>query len=130
VGSPVPLDTVTTGARGRHRILPCGDFELHTQNWPSSGEGICITWNEAQLGHLTELNWFAAYSIEGNPTPIALVGHPTGGGAFGDDDMPANIDPIADYGTFGFYVDGYLPCPEGPVPVEEHSWGRVKAEFR
>lgn len=89
----------------------CGDFELHTSDWPSSGAGSCVTWFEAQTGHLTEFHWFAAYSIYGNPTELALSPHPTGGGNFGDDDVPSNIDAIADYGTFGFYMDGDLPCP-------------------
>jgi hypothetical protein len=89
----------------------CGDFELPNSGWPGSVEGNCVTWNEAQTDHVTEIYWFAAYSIYGNSTQLALRGHPSGGGSFGDDDVPANLDPIADYGTFGFYTDGYLPCP-------------------
>lgn len=108
----------------------CGGFELHTQDWPGSGEGSCVTWEEAQTGHLTEIAWFAAYSLEGNPSQLALQDHPTGGGNFADDAVPSNIDPIADYGAFGFYVDGILPCPDVPVPAEERSWGGVKAGFR
>ncbi|MCA9726940.1 MAG: hypothetical protein R3E12_09300 [Candidatus Eisenbacteria bacterium] len=108
----------------------CGDFELHENNWPGSNQGVCITWSEAQTGHLTEICWFAAYSVYGDASELALRGHPQGGGLFADDAVPSNIDPIADYGRLGFFQDGYLPCPNPPTPVEPSSWGRTKAVFR
>lgn len=95
----------------------CGDFELPNGGWPGSNQGTAVTWNEAQTGHLTQIYWFAAYEAYGNPATLALMGHPSGGGNFGDDAVPSNVDPIAGYGSFGFNVDGVLPCPF-PPPTE------------
>ncbi len=87
----------------------CGDFELHTGGWPAPNEGIAITWGEAQTDHVLEVAWFATYTY-GDPTTLGLRGHPSGGGNFADDDVPSNIDAIADYGILGFNTDGDLPC--------------------
>ncbi|MCA9727468.1 MAG: hypothetical protein KC729_07280, partial [Candidatus Eisenbacteria bacterium] len=89
----------------------CGDFELSESGWPASDSGTAVTWGEAQTNHLTQFYWIAAYSYLGNPAQVVLRGHPQGGGNFADDDIPSNLDVIADYGAFGFYMDGELPCP-------------------
>jgi hypothetical protein len=103
----------------------CGDFELHTQDWPSSDDGLCIVWFEAQTDPLVELCWFAAHSVDGSATLVSLIGHPNGGGHFADDDIPANLDEIAGYGTFGFYMDGSVPCgddePVGACCLQDGS---------
>lgn len=91
---------------------PCGDFELSTSDWPDSGEGTAITWNEAQTDHLVEVYWFVGYNYYDVQTEFRLATYPVGGpGLFADDSIPANLDPIAGYGILGFNVDGFLPCP-------------------
>jgi hypothetical protein len=42
------------------------------------------------------------------------VAEKVGDNNFGDDMIPANTDPIADYGSLGFGCAGYTPCPAGP----------------
>ncbi|MCC7141841.1 MAG: hypothetical protein IT349_07025, partial [Candidatus Eisenbacteria bacterium] len=98
--------------------IGCGDFQLSTSGWPGSYEGTCITWFQAHTGHLKEVCWFSAYSLSGGPAEISLGPHPTGGGNFADDAVPAHIDPIAGYGSFGFYQDGFAPCPPPPITIE------------
>lgn len=89
----------------------CGDFELPTTSWPASGEGTAVTWDTAETGQLTEIYWFGAYNYYGTPQTFALTAHPEQGAFFADDDVPSNIDPIADLGIFGFSTDGYVSCP-------------------
>lgn len=118
-GSP-RLAGVTFGVTYDVNLLeagPCGDFELPTGDWPSSGEGTAVTWSTAQTDLLVEVYWFAAYDYYGTGGSINLGPHPTQGGNFADDDVPSNIDPIAGYGIFGFSEPGFTPCPDaGPRP--------------
>lgn len=95
----------------------CGDFELPGGDWPGPGSTTAITWNEAQLGHLTEIYWFAAFRFDETPAELSLIVGGCGGG-MADDAVPAGIDPVADYGTFGFGTDGYLPCPVAPPTLD------------
>jgi hypothetical protein len=107
----------------------CSEFEIHTNDWPLPGSGIGMTWFSPQREHLVELQWFSAYVLsDAAATTFALSEHPTQGGSFGSDD-PGPVDEIADYGELGFGTDGYLPCPDGPVPAIESSWGNVKRAF-
>lgn len=89
----------------------CGDFELHTSDWPQSGSGTAVTWDVAQTDHLVEVYWFAAYSEIDYPELLRLTPHPTGGGFFADDSVPSRLDVIAGYGKFGFFTTGTAPCP-------------------
>jgi len=94
----------------------CGDFEVTTSNWPASGEGTGMTFNEAQTTLLVELYWFAGYAYGTDAQHLALIPHPTQGGTFADDSVPAIVDDVLDFGMLGFYQDGYLPCPAAPEP--------------
>jgi len=89
----------------------CGDFELNDANWPAPGSGSSVTYNTVQQGLLTPVYWFAAYSYYGNPTLFQLGPNPSQGGTFGDDTVPAILDPIAGYGAMGFDMPGVLDCP-------------------
>ncbi|MCC7141484.1 MAG: hypothetical protein IT349_05215, partial [Candidatus Eisenbacteria bacterium] len=93
----------------------CADFEITTSQWPNSGEGTAITWNTAKTSAVTEAYWFAGYNYYApDPTTFALRSHPTQGGNFADDSVPALLDPIADYGRLGFDQEGYVPCSVPP----------------
>ena len=90
----------------------CGDFELANADWPNSGSGTAVTWFSAQTEQLVPVYWAAAYSYEGSGA-LHLGLHPTQGGDFGDDSVPSQLDPIAGFGSFGFGIDGTVPCPSG-----------------
>jgi hypothetical protein len=92
----------------------CGDFELSDLAWPGSGTGTAVTWAAAQLGHYTEIYWFAGFAYEATygPGSFELIAHPSQGGLFADDDTPSATDPIDDYGILGFFQSGYSPCPQ------------------
>lgn len=108
----------------------CAQWDLHTEDWPLPGSGTAMTWFSPQRHHLVELQWFSAYVLsDAAATTFALSEHPTQGGSFGSD-YPGPVDEIADYGELGFGTDGYLPCPDGPVPADEGSWGSLKGIFR
>jgi hypothetical protein len=95
---------------------PCGDFELPDGTWPAAGSGNAVTWGAAQTTQLIDIYWFAAYDYYGVPDSFCLIPNPTQGLDFADDDIPANLDPIAGVGCFGFFQDGVLPCPTPDVP--------------
>jgi hypothetical protein len=98
----------------------CGDFEIPDGDWPADGSGTAVTWGAAQTDPLVPVYWFAAYSYGyANPFVLTLAGHPTQGGNFADDDIPANLDPIEGYGVFGFDTDGSVPCPPDQPPQTE-----------
>lgn len=94
----------------------CGNFELPTSGWPASGEGTAVTWASAQTTLLTEIYWFAAYVYSTDDTRLDLVPNPSHGAYFADDSIPSQLDPIVAFGSFGFGMDGVLPCPEN-LPV-------------
>ncbi|MCA9759148.1 MAG: hypothetical protein KDA27_25365 [Candidatus Eisenbacteria bacterium] len=104
-GLDYDADDITILAHGS-----CGDFELPTDGWPSSGEGTAVTWASAQTGTFTDVYWMAAYDYYGTPSAIQVVPHPTQGAFFADDDVPSNLDPIAVLGSFGFFIDGSAGC--------------------
>ncbi len=89
----------------------CGDFELPTSDWPSSGSGTALTWNAPRTALLSTAYWFAGYNYYA-PTPalFALKPHPTQGGSFADDSIPSILDPILGYGTLGFDQPGTVIC--------------------
>lgn len=99
--------------------------------WPADGTGIAIIWGEPLTSQINEVCWFACYSYAGNVTEIA--NHPSQGWpAFGDDSVPAVIDPVERLGKLGFGRDGFNPCggsmvtgacctPEGRCIVQTRS---------
>ncbi len=96
---------------------PCADFQLAMNGWPADSTGTSILWNTAQTGLMTEVYWFAGYNYYGNPATFALIPHPEQGGYFVDDSKPGVMDPIADYGSLGFGMAGYVPsCTGGLQP--------------
>lgn len=89
----------------------CADFELGDSNWPASGSGTALTFNVPMTSTLFAVYWFAAYNYYAPaPTTFSLSPHPTQGGDFADDSVPALLDPIAGYGVMGFDTDGSVPC--------------------
>lgn len=90
---------------------PCADFELKDTAWPGAGSGTALTWSISKNVHLVELYWFACYATDTPSTTLRITAHPTQGGYFADGATPAVLDPVSDYGWFGFGEPGGLPCP-------------------
>lgn len=107
----------------------CGDFELPTSGWPASGEGTSVTWSVARLDHLVDVYWFAAYGDSLYLHEMRLTPHPTQGGYFADDSIPAVLDPVADYGSFGFNMDGDAPCPVASALIGACCFGDTCAQL-
>ncbi|MCA9727168.1 MAG: hypothetical protein KC729_05745, partial [Candidatus Eisenbacteria bacterium] len=90
----------------------CGDFELPDPSWPVPLSGTAVTWSFRRTEQLVPVYWFAAYSYNyAVPYSLTLRIHPTQGGNFADDSVPAVLDPIEGFGAFGFNDAGALPCP-------------------
>lgn len=88
----------------------CADFELPNSEWPASGEGTALVWNQARTSSTTEVYWFAGYVIEDQATVFELIPHPIQGAEFADDSIPSQLDPIRALGKLGFFTAGDLPC--------------------
>ena len=87
----------------------CGDFALPDQGWPGPNEGLAVTWETAQTDHLIEVCWLAV-SSNGDPAVLEIIDSPISRAAFGDDDVPANLDDVLGFGALGFNTDGRNPC--------------------
>jgi hypothetical protein len=96
----------------------CADSEMTDDTWPAPATGAIVFWQTAQTGRLTEFYWFAAYDYAGAQASFQLTPHPWSEGLFCDDSSYGYLDPIADYGTLGFFTDGYLPCPPSNPALE------------
>jgi hypothetical protein len=88
----------------------CADWELNDNGWPDSDLGSQVTWQTAQTSHLVPVYWFAGYQVSTTPAAFELRGHPSQEGKFGDNTVPAVLDPIAGYGRLGFGSAGFNPC--------------------
>jgi hypothetical protein len=95
----------------------CGDFEIADGDWPAPGSGTGMTWNDAQTVNPVQIYWFAGYTYAGYVAQFCAAPHPTQGGNFADDSVPAVSDPVEAYGCLGVNMDGTLPCP--PPPPED-----------
>jgi len=119
-GASPKLSGVTWGIHfsdGVHLVLAdhgsCGDYELNDDNWPQTDTGSSVTWDTAQTSLACRVYYFTAYMYSATPSLFELIPHPAQGGYFGDDSLPAVLDPIAGYGKLGFDMDGSLPAQGG-----------------
>ncbi|MCA9755832.1 MAG: hypothetical protein KDA27_08535 [Candidatus Eisenbacteria bacterium] len=91
---------------------PCGDFEIANDDWPAPGSGTAMTWAAPQTEFAVPVYKFIASGLAAEPGEFALVANPTQGALFADDSVPSFLDPIAGLGSFGFFRDGVVPCPQ------------------
>ncbi len=131
----------------------CATLELPTEGWPGCGEGIALAWDEAQMDQTVTVGilhiyaygsgriWagpdprvgFAEWCDASDPAPRCdeLYGDPAFGfvGIGMDGCNPCGCYT---YGggcvTPGFDLAAYGTC--APVPVEDRSWGSIKALYR
>jgi hypothetical protein len=61
---------------------------------------------------------------------IPLAPHPTHPTVVLSCDDPPVEDEIVDFGRIGIGQTGYNPCPDGPTPLGESTWGRIKVLYR
>ena len=88
----------------------CGDFELVTENWPASREGIAITWALPETTLVFEMCAFLGYQ-DGDPGVFSSWVHPTQGAAFVDDSIVNDPESVVAFGSLGFGMDGSVECP-------------------
>ncbi|MFN8549152.1 MAG: hypothetical protein U0527_14570 [Candidatus Eisenbacteria bacterium] len=94
------------------------NFELTTpkngRDWPAPYSGTAITWLTPSSSHLKEVYWFAGY-VYSEPTNFTIGNHPTQGApTFGDDSLPAGVDPVVAWGVLGLAnAAGHNPPIEG-----------------
>jgi len=102
----------------------CADFEISTGAWPAPNSGTALTWSEPRTSHLTEVYWFAGYTYDGaTQATFALQSHPTQGGSFADDSVPAALDDISGFGVLGFGMPGSIPgCGAGAWESGMEGW--------
>jgi hypothetical protein len=89
----------------------CADFELPDTGWPDRGSGNSLTWDTVQTDHIVKMYGFYAYTYNQNACTFALTPNPSQDGYFGDDAVPAALDPIAGFSSLGFHTDGVPVCP-------------------
>jgi hypothetical protein len=127
-------DVATLYVGGRFLPDPASVEVVTTPDWPYSGSGVTLTYQTVQTTQLVALCTFVGVSYYAGQLPGMIwhtTPHPTEPSVFLDDSAVPVADPIADYGTIGFLVPGYTPCPQPvPVPVIASSWGRIKAIYR
>ncbi|MEZ4648472.1 MAG: hypothetical protein R3E97_06705 [Candidatus Eisenbacteria bacterium] len=88
-------------------------FELPTTDWPSSGSGTALTFDDGSPvdDRLSTVYWFLAYAYQG--TTFEIIENPAQGGpSFADNSVPSELDDVRrdDRGKIGFGVPGYNPC--------------------
>ena len=98
----------TFGAYGH-----CGFWELPHGPWPGPDTQTAVVWDEAQTGLTLEIYWFGAYAYASyGAGTLETISGPVAGSHFTDDAIPASLDYVAFYGSFGFGgATGTLPCP-------------------
>jgi hypothetical protein len=89
----------------------CGDFELPDADWPADRTGNSVTFDVVRTSHLIPVYVFAAYG-DGTPGTFGTAPNPDPliGGVFGNDNVPADLDPIAGFSVMGFDGPGVLAC--------------------
>ncbi len=113
----------------------CSDFENTTAGWPGCNEGNAQTWvAEEPAGHVT-LGILDVYVYPGMAHLKTDDDPRKGYGEWCDGSSPepwccqiAYDEYSAAFGYVGFGCPGYNPC--GLVPVEQTSWGKLKATYR
>ncbi len=112
----------------------CGNFELSEGSWPAPFSGTAITWSGAQQSNLVEAYWFAGYAYY-NADTVTLIEHPSQGGNFANDAVPAELDPVEGFsiaGLAGATGTNFLPVgggdPEGACCFVDGSCQVLTAE--
>lgn len=87
----------------------CGWFDLPGENWPASGEGLVVTFEEPRSTTILPLCWLAVEVETGSR--IAAIAHPQLGGVIADPSVPTVDDSVRRFGELGFGAAGRRVCP-------------------
>lgn len=103
------------------------------QPWPASESGMALSFTQVRTSQLMELYWFAGYAYAGaTNVTFEIANYPNQAMKFVDDSVPPKEDAIVvgvETGVLGFNgTVGLNPAPS-PNPVEEISWGQIKATY-
>jgi hypothetical protein len=94
----------------------CDNLSFPDTGWPDPGTGTSVVYSTPQTAQVVRVYAFSAYTVGGQACTFDLTSNPnpTQGGYFGDDSVPAVLDPIAGFGGLGFHQDGHVPWEEIP----------------
>jgi hypothetical protein len=95
---------------------PCADAQVSTSNWPNSGEGIRLTWDDLLTEHPRQIYWFVVES-DGRAGRFALSRFSSVRADIVDGSRPGPLDAVDDLGIIGFNAPGYSRCPDGGRPA-------------
>jgi hypothetical protein len=111
----------------------CADSDVPSAGWPDCGEGITVSWTAEQPGPHVTMGILDLY-VYGTPATLGTAPDPQVGYAeFCDGTQP---DPICAqfqgnnwcrFCYVGFGESGFCWCD---LPVDETTWGAVKALYR
>ena len=98
-------------------------FFITSAGWPPATVGIAEVGmslaGNVWTSPVDEMWWFSGYAYAGavgEPQMFNVVANSQlGNQLFGDDGIPALVDPIAGYGSLGFGQPGHTFCPTGIV---------------
>ncbi len=108
----------------------CADFEVTDSNWPDSGSGASLSWEEPVESTFVPLYWFQVHSDINEFVYFTTKRHPGNGGYFLDDSTPPVRSPIVDHGVVSYAAGGvHVPCPETWVAdVNRDLYGDVHGD--
>jgi len=95
-----------------------GDLEVTQDGWPGSGGSNAVAFPTAKLTQVSEVYWFGGYAYSASGADAQMFStapHGTQNSVFLDDAVPANEDPITQFGAIGFGQAGVTICP--PIPT-------------
>lgn len=103
------------------------------QEFPFSMSGVGLAFSTVRTSRLQELYWFGAYAYSGDSNLLELVRPPNvtsdDDWIWVDDSVPPVEDKVHAAGKLGFGGTVGENPPPGPSPVEEISWGQIKATY-
>jgi hypothetical protein len=121
----------------------CGDLDFPQNGWPATGSGILVTWDRITHCKNTNSEPFvpgtvlvigaSMYVYAYGPGQLSVTPGPVSGRAKVADCRAAETDITAAFpshlGTAGFGgAPSYNPC-NGPTPVKETTWGKIKNQY-
>lgn len=111
----------------------CSVFEIPTPGWPGTGEGNAQTWSSEIPGPHVTVGILDVYVYPGVSRLELCVDPRVGFAEFCDGSQSSPLcnqhTSPAVFGSVGFGRLGYNTCDSPPVPVENRSWGAVKALY-
>ena len=90
----------------------CAIFHVATPGWPAPYTGVSLIFDQSKRESMNEVAWFVAYAYDSSPSLLKVGPNPAQSGVFVDTSVPPILDPIADYGSLGFFTQGSTVFPD------------------